>query len=50
MGGEGKPTRNRKEEIFIEKPNCDKIRELQKHKLKWHKHTIEIILRRKKQN
>ena len=50
MGKEWKPTRNRKEEILIEKPYSDKMRELQKHKLTWYRHTIKIILLRKEQN
>ena len=50
MGKEWKPTRNRKEEIFIEKPYSDKMRKIQKHKLAWYSHTIKIILLRKKEN
>ena len=51
MGKEWKPMRNRKEEIFIEKPYSDKIRELQKNNLTWYRHTIKIIiLLKKKQN
>ena len=50
MGKEWKPTRNRKEEILIEKPYSDKMRELQKQMLKWYRHTIKIILLRKKEN